>query len=67
MSEQKANPAAVTLGKLRWKGKSKQERSEFGRALAIARWGKRREAETAIEGASEWQTTKTSENRSGRS
>lgn len=49
MTEQKANPAAVTLGKLRWKGKTKQERSEFGRALANARWGKKREQQSAGE------------------
>lgn len=36
------NKAAVDLVKLRWKGKTKAERKEHGRMMALRRWEKAR-------------------------
>lgn len=38
MGEQKANPAAQALGKLRWKGRSAEERSAHAKMMLDARW-----------------------------
>ncbi len=40
-TNKRKNPAAVRLGKLRWKGKTAEERREAARKAALARWRKR--------------------------
>ncbi len=39
-TNKRKDPAAVRLGKLRWKGKTAEERRESARKAARARWGK---------------------------
>ncbi len=40
-TNKRKDPAAVRLGKLRWKGTTAEERRESARKAALARWGKK--------------------------
>ena len=41
------NKEAQKLAKLRWKDKTKEERSEHGRKMVNARWAKRKKLDKA--------------------
>ena len=50
MVSKRKNPAAVALGRERWKNLSAAERSEAGRAAVTNRWGEATEEEKLAAG-----------------